>query len=178
MKRFSFINLILILIVTLVVGCETTKNFKRTISSKIDTITSDVDQELYGQVPEDKREGIPEAEFDLELNKNKEILAELKKELGINTLKINGYDLDIASKARKKTAIALDIKKMEAINNAGLGEKEKNLSTIADLKAKIAQIDADIVKFEAKQANVEVVIHDLNKQIEEQDKKVKGMKKD
>ncbi len=178
MKRFSFINLTLILIVTLAVGCETTQNFKRSISSKIDTITSGVDQELYGQVPEDKREGIPEAEFDLELNKNKEILAELIKERGINKLKIIGYDLDIASKARKKAAIALDIKKMEAINNAGLGEKEKSISTIADLKAKIAQIDADIVKFKAKQANVELVINDLNGQIEKQEKKVKGMKKD
>ena len=82
MKRFSFFNLTLILIVTLAVGCETTKNFKRSMSSKIDSITSDVDQELYGQVPEDKREGIPEAEFDLELNKNIEILAKLKKGTG------------------------------------------------------------------------------------------------
>jgi hypothetical protein len=178
MKRFSFFNLTLILIVTLAVGCETTKNFKRSMSSKIDSITSDVDQELYGQVPEDKREGIPEAEFDLELNKNIEILAKLKKELGINELKIIGYDLDIASKARKKASIALDIKKMAAINSAGLGKKENNINSIADLKANLLNIDADIVKFKAKQANVEVVINDLNRQIEEQEKKVKEMKKD
>ncbi|MBU1161034.1 MAG: hypothetical protein KKF96_00635 [Proteobacteria bacterium] len=178
MKRFSIINLTLILIVTLAVGCKTTQNFKQSISSKVDSITSDVDQELYGQVPEDKREGIPEAEFDLELNKNKEVLAKLKKERGINELKIIGYDLDIASKARKKAEIALDIKKLEAINSVGLGKKEKNINSIADLKAKILNFDADIVKIEAKQANVEVVINDLNRQIEEQEKKVKGMKKD
>ncbi|MBU0769066.1 MAG: hypothetical protein KJ687_08245 [Proteobacteria bacterium] len=178
MKRFSIINLTLILIVTLAVGCKTTQNFKQSISSKVDSITSDVDQELYGQVPEDKREGIPEAEFDLELNKNKEVLAKLKKERGINELKIIGYDLDIASKARKKAEIALDIKKLEAINSVGLGKKEKNITSIADLKAKILNFDADIVKIEAKQANVEVVINDLNRQIEEQEKKVKGMKKD
>jgi chromosome segregation ATPase len=158
--------------VALAVGCETTKNFKRSMSSKIDSITSDVDYELYGQVPEDKREGIPEAESDLELNKNREILAKLKKELGINELKIIGYDLDIASKTRKKAETVLDIKKMEAINSAGLGEKEKNTNTIADLKARILTIDAEIVKIKAKQANVKVVINDLNKQIEEQEKKV------
>jgi len=178
MKRFSFINLILILIVILAVGCETTKNFKRSISSKVDSMTSDVDQKLYEQVPEDKREGIPEAEFELELNENKEILAGLKKERGIDELKIIGYDLDVASKERKKAAIALDIKKMEAINSVGLGEKEKNINNIADLKAKVLKIDADIVKLKAKQANMEVVIDDLNKQIEEQEKKIKGMKKD
>jgi len=178
MKRFSIINLTLILIVTFAVGCKTTQSFKQSISSTVDSITSDVDQDLYGQVPEDKREGIPEAEFDLELNKNKEILAKLKKERGINELKIIGYDLDIASKARKNAAIALDIRKLEAINSVGLGKKEKNINSIADLKAKIFNFNADIVKIEAKQANVEVVINDLNRQIEEQEKKVKGMKKD
>ena len=177
MKKFSFISLPLILIIALAVGCKTTQNFKQSISSKIDSMTYDVDQELYGQVPEDKREGIPEAEFDLELNKNKETLATLKKERGINELKIVGYDLDIASKNRKKAAIALDIKKLEAINSAGLGEKEKNRKTIADLKAKILNIDADVVKIQAKQDGVEGVINDLNRQIEEQEKKVKGMKK-
>jgi hypothetical protein len=177
MKRFSFISLPLILIVAMAVGCKTTQSFKQSISSKFDSMTSDVDPELYAQVPEDKRKGIPEAEFDLELNKNKETLATLKKEQGINELKIVGYDLDIASKARKKSAAALDLKKMEAINSAGLGEKEKNIKTIADLKAKIFNIDADIVKIEAKQASVKTVIDDLNRQIEEQEKKVKGMKK-
>jgi chromosome segregation ATPase len=178
MKKFSFIILPPILVVALIVGCKTTQNFKQSISSKIDSMTSDVDQELYGKVPEDKREGIPEAEFDLELNKNKETLATLKKERGINELKIVGYDLDIASKNRKKAAIALDIKKLEAINSAGLGEKEKNRKTIADLKAKILSIDEDIVKIKSKQDSVEGVINDLNRQIEEQEKKVKGMKKD
>jgi hypothetical protein len=101
----------------------------------------------------------------------------LKKERGINELKIVGYDLDIASKARKKSATALDLKKMEAINSAGLGEKEKNIKTIADLKAKILGIDEDVVKIKSKQDIVKGVIDDLNKQIEEQEKKVKGMKK-
>ena len=177
MKRFSFINLTLILIVALAVGCKTTQSFKQSISSTFDSMTSEVDQKLYKQVPEDKREGIPEAEFDLELNKNKETLATLKKERGINELKIVGYDLDIASKARKKSATALDLKKMEAINSAGLGEKEKNIKTIADLKAKILGIDEDVVKIKSKQDIVKGVIDDLNKQIEEQEKKVKRMKK-
>jgi chromosome segregation ATPase len=176
MKRFFFINLTLILFVALAVGCKTTQSFKQSISSKIDSMTSDVDQKLYEQVPEDKREGIPEAEFDLELKKNKEILAELKKERGINELKIVGYDLDIASKARKKAAVTLDIKKLEAINNAGLGKQEKNIKTIADLKAKNLNIDAEIIKIEAKQDNTKGEINDLNKKIEEQDKKVKEMK--
>jgi hypothetical protein len=176
MKRFFLIILSLILFVALAVGCKTTQNLKQSISSSFDSMTSDVDQKLYGQVPEDKKEGIPEAEFDLELKKNKEILAELKKEREINELKIVGYNLDIASKARKKAAVTLDIKKLEAINNAGLGKQEKNIKTIADLKAKSLNIDAEIVKIKAKQDTTKGVIDDLNKKIEEQDKKVGEMK--
>jgi hypothetical protein len=176
MKRFFLIILSFILFVALAVGCKTTQNLKQSISSSFDSMTSDVDQKLYGQVPEDKKEGIPEAEFDLELKKNKEILAELKKEREINELKIVGYNLDIASKARKKAAVTLDIKKLEAINNAGLGKQEKNIKTIADLKAKSLNIDAEIVKIKAKQDTTKGVIDDLNKKIEEQDKKVGEMK--
>jgi hypothetical protein len=176
MKRFFLIILSFILFVALAVGCKTTQNLKQSISSSFDSMTSDVDQKLYGQVPEDKKEGIPEAEFDLELKKNKEILAELKKEREINELKIVGYNLDIASKARKKAAVTLDIKKLEAINNAGLGKQEKNIKTIADLKAKSLNIDAEIVKIKAKQDTAKGVIDDLNKKIEEQDKKVGEMK--
>jgi len=177
MKRFSFINVALLLIVALIVGCKTTQSFKQSISSSFDSMTSDVDQKLYAQVPEDKREGIPEAEFDLELSKNKETLATLKKERSINELKIVGYDLDIASKHRKKAATALDLKKMDAINSQGLGEKEKNIKTIADLKAKILRYDEDVIKIKSKQDIVKGVIDDLNKQIEDQEQKIKGMKK-
>ncbi len=175
MKRFCFINLMVILVVALVAGCQTAQNIKSSISTQVTSITSDVDPELYAQVPEDNKERIPEAEFNLELNNNKEKLAKLKKELGIQQLKIAGYNLDLASKDRKKAAVALDIKKIEAIDMAGLGEKEDNINTIADLKAKILNIEGDKVKIEAKIANVQVIISDLKKQVDEQEEKVEGM---
>ncbi len=62
----------------------------------------------------------------------------------------------------------MDIKKLEAIDRVGLGEKEDNLNTIADLESKILKIEADKVKIRAKIATNEVLIKDQKKQIEEQ----------
>jgi len=178
MKKFCSINLMIILVVAFVVGCQTTQDIKSTISSKVTTLTTGVDPNLYNQIPEDKKEGISDAEAVLKFNRNKEHLAELKKKLAIQKLKLAGYNLDIASKDRKKAQILLDIKKLEAIDRAGLGKKEDNLNTIADLKSKILKIEADKVKIEAKIATSGVHIRDQQKQIEGQDEKIKGMKTD
>ena len=168
MKRFCFINLTIILVVALVVGCQTTKDIKSTISSKVTTFTTGVDPKLYKQVPEDQKEGIAEAEAVLKSNQNKEHLGKLKKELAAQKLKLAGYNLDIVSKDRKKAGILLAIKKMEAIDRTGLGEKEENLNTIADLKAKAINIEADKIKIMTKIAKSEVLIKYKKKQIEEQ----------
>jgi len=173
MKKFCFINLMIILVVAFVVGCQTTQDIKSTISTKVTTLTTGVDPNLYKQVPEDQKEGISEAESVLKFNQNKEHLAELKKELAAQKLKLAGYNLNIASKDRKKAQVSLDIKKLEAIDRTGLGEKEDNLDTIADLKSKILKIEADKVKIEAKIATYEVLIKDQKKQIQDQDAKVK-----
>ena len=178
MKNFCFINLMTILVVTFVFGCQTTQNIKSTISTKVTTLTTGVDPNLYKQVPEDKKEGISEAESVLKFKQSKEHLAELKKELAAQKLKLAGYNLDIASKDRKKAQISLDINKLEAIDRAGLGEKKENLNTIADLKAKVLNIEGDKVKIRAKIAASEVLIKDQKKQIEEQDEKIKGMQTD
>ncbi|MEE8433085.1 MAG: hypothetical protein V3S16_17695 [Candidatus Desulfatibia sp.] len=178
MKNFCFTNLMIILVVAFVVGCQTTQDIKSTISSKVTTLTTGVDPSLYKQVPEDQKEGVPSAESALKFHRNKEHLIKLKKELAIQKLKLAGYNLDLASKDRKKAQILLDTKKLEAIDRAGLGEKEDNLDTIADLKSKILKIEADKVKIRAKIAAREVHIKDQKKQIEEQDEKIKGMKAD
>jgi hypothetical protein len=172
MRRFFIVNLSLILLMAIAVGCETTQNLKQSISSKMNSMTSDVDPDLYAQVPENKREGIPEAESDLEIAKNKEALAKLEKERSVNALKIFGYDLDIATKTKKKAETILDLKKMEAIDNAGLGEKNKNIETISDLKSKSIEFDAEIVKIKGKQENVNLVIDELTQKIEEQNNKL------
>lgn len=178
MKKFWYINMALLLAFSLSVGCGTTQKAKNSVTSKVTSIISGVDQNLFAQVPEDKREGVHKAEFDLKVSEEKMKLAELKKELAINQKEYADYEQDLTKKHRKDAAVALDMAKLEAIDKAGLGNEKDNIKAIADLEAKKLNVEADSVKIKAKLEIIELRISDLTKRIEEQKARIEGMKVD
>jgi chromosome segregation ATPase len=149
---------------------------KASITSKVDSMTSDVDQELYAQVPEDDRMLVREAEFALVVSTEKTKLAEYKKKLANKEKKYASYALDLAKKNKKAAAIELDIAKLEAIDRSGLGEKQDNIKTIADLKAKTLDIESDKVKIEAKLSTTKMDIENLKNQIKVMEEVINSMK--
>jgi multidrug resistance efflux pump len=172
---YAFLALLL-LSFSLFVGCETTKNMKASISSKVDSMTSDVDQDLYAQVPEDDLVVVKEAEYALLLATEQMRLAELKDDLAHKQKKHAGYGLDLAQKNNKAAKIELDIAKLEAIDRAGLGEKQENIETIADLKAEALDIQSDKVKIEAKISSTQMDIENLKNQIKVLEDAISNMK--
>jgi len=172
MRRGPYLLLILALTLLLLTGCETTKGLKGRVSS----FTSSVDDDLFSQVPAEDRQEVRKAEFDLKVAEEKVRLADLKMKLAPLQKKYAGYEEDLANKYRKKAAAAVDLAKLEAIDRSGLGQKEDNIKTIADLQAKRLKIEADMVKIKAKLDTTERRIKDLTKQIEEQAQKIAGMK--
>ena len=58
MKKVLPIGLVLIVAASLVFGCATTKEFTSSMSSKIKSFGSGVDEEIYAQVPEEQRQGV------------------------------------------------------------------------------------------------------------------------
>lgn len=179
MKSFSYIGFIALLAISLSAGCATTQDItqdiKGTITSKVSEITSDVDPNLFAQVPEDKREGVKEAAFALQVSEEKVKLADLKKELASTQKKYADYEQDQAQKYYKEAAIALDIVKMEAIDRADLGKKDDNIKDIAKLKSKKLQTEADRINIEAKLATTKRRISDLTGQVKAQEEKIKEM---
>ena len=175
--RFYFQTILtLLLALSLFVGCETTKKMKGSITSKVDSMTSDVDKDLFAQVPENQREGVQKAEFDLLVSNEKVKLAELREELASKQKKYANYELDLAQKNKKGASIKLDIEKLEAIDRSGLGEKKDNIKTTADLKAKVNDIESDKIKIGAKLSTTQIDIDNLIKQIQEMEEIIKNMK--
>jgi len=175
--RFYFQAILtLLLALLLFVGCETTKNIKGSITSTVDSMTSDVDKDLFAQVPENQLEGVQKAEFDLLVSNEKVKLAELKEELASKQKKYANYELDLAQKNKKEASVKLDIEKLEAIDRSGLGEKQDNIKTIADLKAKVPYIESDRIKIGAKLSTTQIDIDNLIKQIKEMEEMIKNMK--
>lgn len=175
MKRYFMVSLILLSALLLLAGCQTTQTLKSSITSKVTSFTSDVDPELYAQVPEDQREGVQTAEYDMKLLEEKLKLAEFKKDLASAREEYADYKKDLAEKDFKAAALYLDIMKLEAIDRAELGEKDKNIKNIAKLKTKKHEAEGDRINIEAKVTITERKIKDLTQQVKEQEEKIEGM---
>jgi chromosome segregation ATPase len=132
--------------------------------------------ELYAQVPAEDRSEVEEATFDLQIAEEKMKLAEMKSELTSLQEKYADYAKDVASKYRDEAELSVNLAKIETIHRAGLGEKEKNINEIAELKAEKLGIQADRVKLEAKRDTTEQRINDLAKEIDEQETKIVNLK--
>ena len=165
MKIFGHISLIFLLALSLLTGCEATRSLTSSISGS-------PDENLLAQVPAEEREEVKKAEFDLQVAQEKITLAEMKTELASLQEKYADYDEDAADEYRKKAEVGVKIAKLEAIDRAGLGEKQANIKDIADLKAKELKIEANRIKIEAKRDTTGEKINDLKKQIEEQETKI------
>ena len=163
MKSLGYISLVFLLAFSLLTGCETAR--------KLTGVSSDKD-ELLAQVPAEGREEIRKAEFDLQVAQEKLKLAEMKSELASLQKKHADYAEDMADKYQDQAEVGVELAKLEAIDRAGLGEKEDNINKIADLKGKRLKIEANRIKFEAKRDTTEEKINGLIKEIEEQETKI------
>jgi hypothetical protein len=165
MKIFGHISLIFLLALLLLTGCEATRSLTSSISGSSD-------ENLLAQVPAEEREEVKKAEFDLQVAEEKMKLAEMKTELASLQKKYADYEEDAADEYKKKAEVSVDLAKLQAIDRAGLGEKQANIEDIADLKAKELKIEANRIKIEAKRDTTGEKINDLLKQIEEQETKI------
>jgi hypothetical protein len=138
-------------------------------------MSSNVDEQLFSQVPEKGRQGIPEVESDLKISREKLKLAELKEKLAEAQKEYSGYLADLADKDYEAAALTLDIAKYEAIDRAGLGDKDKNVKGIAKLKTKKHGIEGDKITIEAKISIVERTIKNLSEQVTQQEEVVSGL---
>jgi hypothetical protein len=77
-----------------------------------------------------------------------------------------------ADEYQKKAVVSVDLAKLEAIDRAGLGEKQANIEDIADLKSKELKIEVKRIKIGAKRDTTGEKINDLLKQIDEQETKI------
>ena len=174
MKRFWYVNLAFMVAFLFSAGCETTRNIKSTITS----IGSPAYKELLPQVPEDMKDDIYKAEFDMKVSSEKLKLAKLKNKLSAKQEKYTDEELDLAEKYYEEAEITLEIQKVGAIIKSGLGEKKDNIKSIADLRSKKLRTEADRIKIEAELETTKLAINDLLKQIEAQEEMIKDMNMD
>jgi chromosome segregation ATPase len=177
MKRTWFV--VLLLTVFLFTGCATMDELTTSISTKVISITSHVDQSLVAKIPEDKKGGFPAAEFAVKAAEEKLKLAQLKTELATKQKKYAQYEEDLADIGLKNASLDYDIIKQEAINaTPGLGKKEDNTKALTNLKLKKNELEKDKIRTESNIDETKQQMSDLTDKIKEQEEKVKGLSSD
>jgi multidrug resistance efflux pump len=167
-----------ILTLMFIAGCATTQELKSSITSKVSSITSTVDPALVNQVPADKKEGFSRAEFDLDVADQKLKLAELRSELAGTQKKYANYEEDLASKLKKEAEAEYDLVKITAIANSGLGKKEDNTKTRANLQSRKLELQADMIKIKANMESAKDKITELTAEAAKMDEAIKAIKFD
>jgi hypothetical protein len=171
--KFYFLGLLTLIFIT---GCATTQEVKTSITSKVSSLTSSVDPAVVSQIPADKKEGFPKAEFELSVVNQKVKLAELKSELASAQKKYAGYEENLAGNFQKEAEIDYDLVKIEAIINAGLGKKEDNPKIKANLQSKKLEVQADRIKINANMEATKGKINAFSAEIAKMDETIKALK--
>jgi outer membrane murein-binding lipoprotein Lpp len=176
MKDYFKICFGAVLTLSFLAGCAATQEVKTSITSKVSSLTSNVDPATVSQIPADKKEGFPQAEFALNVTEQKVKLAKLKSELASDQKKLAGYEEDLASNFQKEAEIDYDLVKIEAIINAGLGKKEDNPKIKANLQSKKLQLQVDRIKINSNIDVAKLKIKSLSEDITKLDEAIKAMK--
>ena len=183
MKRLWYMGLTFLMALSLLAGCATMPSLKSSTSKTPGTKRSlgKTKEGLYSQVPAAMRAGVREAEFDLKqakakagIAREKVKLAELQKERALLERKYADYGMKLAEIHERQVELEVEIRKLEAIDNSNLGDKEDNIKGIANLKTKKLSVESDGIRVKAEFDTTELKIKRLTKEIEAQ--KIKAQK--
>jgi hypothetical protein len=169
-------SVLVVAAIFIIAACATTQELSTSVKSKVSSITSTVDPALVNQVPADKRDGFARAEYDLKVATEKVKFAELKTEHAAAQKKYLDYEEDLSANFRKEAQVDYDLVKMEAIIKSGLGKKDENLKTKADLQSKKLKVQADRITIQASIDNARAKAEDLAAQMTKMDDAIKTMK--
>ena len=184
MKKLLYMGFMFLMTLSLLAGCASIPvlkgSGKKTSASKGALGTKK--EGLYSQVPAAMRAPVREAEFDLkeakanlDLCKEKVKLAELQKEWALLERKNADYGMEFSEISERKAELEVEIKKLEAIDNANLGDKAQNIKEIANLKTKKLAMESDGIQVKAEFDTTELRIKKLAKDIEAQKMTVQKM---
>jgi len=173
MKRMMIVFLPVIVFVF--AGCATMEDLKSTISTKVTSITSNVDPALVAKVTQDKKGEFPKAEFAVKVAEERSKLASLKSELATKQKKLADYEEDISDIELKDFNLNYDIIKQDAVDAAGLMKKEDSIKTTTNLKVKKIDLQKDKLKAEGNISTTKQQMEDLAAEIKAQEEKINSL---
>lgn len=162
LKRLSILLVSLGILITFgCAGIEKGKDFATSI------IPHEVDEKLFSQVPEEKKDAINPL-----LDNVKDAKARLELAKASVNKKDAELDLEKAKKGLAKIQLQiseaeLNLEKMKAVQSEGLGEAKKVNQQVAKLEAKVYKLKGEEAKQKAKLENAKLVVKEAQEKIED-----------
>lgn len=180
MKRLLHLNLALLLALFLAIGCQSTLAKIPGTKAKSGAAKQTTDVSLYNKVPASMKADVKEAQFDLKQakanvnrSKKKVEIADLKKERSVLQKRYADFALQVSGAVQRGAEVNVELKQWEAIDAAGLGDKETNIKTIANLKSKQLKAEDSKIQSIASRETTGVRIKKLSKRIHSLESKLK-----
>ena len=171
MQNSNLLTVGVFFLLLLPLGCETTKATMSGMTSLV--ISEDVDEELYAQVPAEKKSTVADLMA-------KEKLAQKRLDLARAVVKQKDAELELADRrvdvteAKKEEAeIEVSLAKMRAIQSSSLGDPKKVNTRVAKIEAKQFKQKASLAKLKAKAENARLTFEEAKKEVEKLEQAIK-----
>jgi outer membrane protein TolC len=170
MKKYIFLGLLIP--ITFLAGCLK--------GPLIKSSPEKTEQGLYTKVPAAMRASVREAEYDLKkaraevnLATEKVKLAKMRKDIAILEKNYADLEMEMAETLFREAELELATKKLEAVDNSNLGDKEENIKRIAHLKKQGLNVESEGIQTKAELDILDMKIKKLTKDIRIQKVKIR-----
>ena len=165
-KRLSILAVSLgVLIVFGCAGLEKGKDFATGI------ISHKVDEKLYSEVPDEKKDAINPLLDAVENDKNRLEIAKASVNKKEAELDLEKARKGLAEIELRMSEAELNLGKMKAVQSAGLGDAKKVNQQVAKLEAEVYKLRGEEAKQKAKVENAKLAVKEVQKKIEDMEAK-------
>lgn len=146
---------------------------KTKLTSKEDSSTT----ALYAQVPDKDKENVAELKHELEVTKERKVLADLEEDRDNLMQDRSEYNVERLQYLSQEKVYRVQLAKLEAIDRNKLGDKVTNLESITDVHINALKVQQKRLKMDSKVAIIDLDIEKVNKEVEAQELKIKQLQK-
>lgn len=130
---------------------------------------------LYAQVPDKDKEQVATLNHELEVTKERKVLADLENDRDDLQQERSEYNADRLKYLAEEKTYRVHLAKLEAIDRNKLGDKITNIESITDVHLDAIKVQQKRLKLDSKVSILDVQIGKLDEEVTSQEKKIEQL---
>ena len=130
---------------------------------------------LYAQVPDKDKEEVAALDHDLQVTKERKVLADLENDREDLQQERSEYNADRLKYLAEEKTYRVHLAKLEAIDRNKLGDKITNIESITDVHLDAIKVQQKRLKLDSKVSILDVQIEKLDTDVKSQEEKVEQL---